>query len=118
MAYAAREVVASAARTTTGNSGLLTIGGSAQTGGESPYLNLLVNITAVGGTPNLVLSVEWTMDGTNFATVDTTADAFAALTAVAARVKQFLVKAPQYRIVWTITGTTPSFTFTVHEYAL
>jgi hypothetical protein len=30
--------------------------------------------------------------------------------------KQFKAKSNTYRIVWTLTGTTPSFTFSVREY--
>lgn len=110
MAYeGAREVVASAARTTTGNSGALRLSGGVK-------LNLFADVTAASGTtPSLTLSVEWSYDGTNFATPDTP-DAFTAVTAAAKKMKQLDVKAPLYRIVWTITGTTPSFTFSIREY--
>lgn len=108
---APRVVVASAARTTTGNSGALALGSQARS------LNLLVDVSAVsGGTPSLTLSAEWSQDGgTTWAAADT-ADAFTAITAAAVRVKRVDVKAPHYRVVWTITGTTPSFTFSVREY--
>ena len=104
-------VVASAARTTTGNSGSLT---PQAIDGET--LGLLINVTAVGGTPNLVLSVEWSNDTTNFATPDGSADAFTAITTTAIKVKTFERKAKFYRVVWTISGTTPSLTFSVSEY--
>jgi hypothetical protein len=55
--------------------------------------------------------------GTTFATPDGTADAFTALTAAGVKVKQFALKAPHYRLVWTITGTTPSFTFSARTWA-
>lgn len=110
MAYEAPTlVVASAARTTTGNTAAL------DPVSDSRYLALLIDITAVGGTPNLVLSVEWSNDGTNWA-VPETADAFTALTTAVKRVKPFEVKAQMYRIVWTITGGTPSLTFSVWAY--
>jgi len=103
-------VVASAARTTTGNSAAL----PCETG---EWLSLLVETTALSGTPSLVLSVEWSMDGVAFAAVDTTADAFVAITTQPVqRVKLFAVKAPFYRVVWTITGGTPSITFQVSRY--
>lgn len=41
-----------------------------------------------------------------------TISAYAAATG--AKVKQFTIKAPYYRVVWTIAGTTPSYTFTIH----
>ena len=97
--------VPSAARTTSGNSGALRLDPSADN------VNVAVFVTAVGGTPNLVLSVEWSNDGVNFAAVDTTADAFAAITTAVNRVKSFPVKALFMRLVWTITGGTPSLTF-------
>jgi len=103
-------VVASAARTATGQSAALQCGGA-------PVLNLLVNTTAASGTtPNMVLSVEWSPDGgTTWCTSDA-ADAFTAITTTTNLAKQFKAKSNTYRIVWTLTGTTPSFTFSVREY--
>ena len=98
--------VPSAARTTTGNSGALRLDPSADS------VNVAVFVTAVSGTPNLVLSVEWSNDGTNFAIADT-ADAMTAITTAVARVKSFPVKGLFMRLVWTITGGTPSLTFSV-----
>ena len=98
--------VPSAARTTSGNSAVYSLHPAVD------VLNVAVFATALSGTPNLVLSVEWSVDGTNFATVDTTADAFAAITTTpTSKVKQFAVKAPFARLVWTITGGTPNITF-------
>ena len=99
--------VASAARTTTGNSGAYAVPAMADS------INVAVLVTAVSGTPSMVLSVEWSNDGVNFATVDTTADAFAAITTAVNRVKGFTAKAQFFRLVWTITGGTPSLTFSV-----
>lgn len=111
MAYSDPSVsVASAARTVTGNSAALLL----REKGE--ILNLLVNVTAASGTtPSLALTVEWSHDGTNFAQGDT-ADTFAAITTTSAKAKGFSIKAPFYRVVWTLTGTTPSFTFSVSDY--
>jgi transcription elongation factor len=106
-----RDAVPSAARTTNGNSGQLTPAGDGET------LALHVSITAAsGGTPSLALSVEWSNDGSNWATPDGTADTFTAFTATAQKVKTFERKAKFYRIVWAITGTTPSFTFSIMEF--
>lgn len=108
-------IVDSAARTTTGNSA----------GYQSPpgpqmdiaqNLGILIDITAVAGTgPNLVLSVEWSYDGISFAQADP-ADQMTAITAASKKVKIFQIKADFYRLVWTITGTTPSFTFSAYAY--
>lgn len=108
---APREVVASAARTTTGTSAAINLASFAS------RLNLFANVTAASGTtPTLDLTVEWSHDGgTTWFTGDP-ADAFTQITAAAARVKQMTLKAPTYRMRWTIAGTTPSFTFAVLEY--
>jgi hypothetical protein len=104
-------VVSSAAKTTTGQTGALAAA-------KGQLLHVLADVTAASGTtPSLTLSVEWSMDaGTTWAQVDATADAFAAVTATGTKVKTFNVRAPYYRLVWTITGTTPSFTFSARSY--
>ena len=101
-------VVISAARTASGNSGAI----KADIGARN--LSVLVDVTAASGTvPTLDTTIEWSFDGTNFAVVDGTQDLLAQVTAAAKKVKTFTVRAQWYRIVWTITGTTPSFTFAV-----
>lgn len=104
-------VVAALARTATGQSGAISVG-------KADALALLVNVTAVSGTtPSMTISIEWSHDGgTTWAQGDP-ADQMTAITAAAVKAKQFNVKAPVYRVVWTITGTTPSFTFAVSQYA-
>lgn len=98
--------VASAARTVSGNSGALDA--------DEQFLNLQVNATVVSGTaPSMTVSVLWSNNGVDFHDADGTADAFAAITAVTKKVKQFAVKGAFYRIDWAISGSTPSFTFTV-----
>lgn len=80
-------------------------------------LSVLANVSAASGTsPSMTLEIQWSMDGVNFFSVDTTKDAFAALTAAGGAVKTVPVKAPFFRVAWVITGTTPSFTFTLWKY--
>jgi hypothetical protein len=99
-----QNVAPSAARTTTGNSGYF------QTP-QGTGLSVMVSVTAVSGTtPSMLLTVEWTNDGVNFAQGDP-ADTFTAITAVVNKVARFVQKGVGYRVVWTITGTTPSLTF-------
>ena len=99
-------VVPSAAQSVTGNSGYK------QTPPGSG-VSLLVNVTAVTGTtPSAVFSVEWTNDGVTFAQASP-ADVFPGITAVGATVMRFIQKAAGYRVVWTLTGTTPVFTFDI-----
>jgi hypothetical protein len=78
---------------------------------------LEVNVSAASGTtPTLDLTVEWSPDGgTTWYKADTP-DAFTQITAAKQVVKSFTLKGTSYRVVWTIGGTTPSFTFDVKEY--
>lgn len=98
--------VASAARTTSSNSGILSGWGAAKT------LRLQLNVTAVSGTnPTLDVLVEDTLDGTNWNTLVTFTQATGATREVKNLTTQF---APQIRVSWTIGGTaTPTFTFSV-----
>jgi hypothetical protein len=98
-------VVASAARTTTGNSG--PFGGWSRGGGD-PQSRLA--ITAVGGTPNLVLTIEDSPDGTTW----TVRDTYPAQTGIATVTRALPLNMAQFqRVLWTITGGTPSLTFSV-----
>ena len=102
-------VVTSAARTTTGTSQAI--------GCDSAVLSVLLDVTAVSGTtPSMTVSVEWSTDGGTTFCVAETADAFTALTGTAQVCKQFRAKSNYYRLRWTISGTTPSFTFSAREY--
>jgi hypothetical protein len=108
MAWQTLTILPLAARTTSGN----------QPVGEDRGDNvcLQVNITAVSGTtPTLDISVEWSMEGTIW-TPAAVADNFAQFTTVTGLVKTFTTKGPFYRVVYTIGGTTPSFTFAVRSY--
>lgn len=110
MSHVSREVVASAARTATGQSSAI------GTTGHGDNVGLLVAVTAVSGaTPTMTLSVEWSHDGTTWAQADAP-DTFSQITAASQKVKMFDRKAPYYRVVWTIAGTVPSFTFSIKEW--
>lgn len=97
-------VVPSAARTTTGNSGAF--GGWSRGNGTQSRLT----ITAASGTPNLVLTIEDSPDGTTW----TIRDTYPAQTGIATVTRALPGNmAPFQRVVWTITGGTPSLTFSV-----
>lgn len=107
VAYLEETPVASAARTTSGDTGVLAGFGSAST--------LRVQLQSAAGTgtaPTLDVVIEDTLDGTNWNTIGT---AFTQITTVASRqLKDITVPfADRIRIRWTIAGTTPSFTFSV-----
>jgi hypothetical protein len=110
MAYAVVTVVPSAARTTSGQATGV-IGGDT---GDNFSLQLIVT-AASGTTPTLDVTVQWSMDGSTWSPAETP-DIFSQVTATTSKVKVFPVKAPNYRISYTIGGTTPSFTFTVLGY--
>lgn len=94
--------VASAARTTTGNSGSLDTSGFGT-------LSFQFVVTAVSGTlPTLDLEIQSSEDQTNWGIVFDTKR----FTATGnQRLGAIRISARYYRIVWTIGGTTPSFTF-------
>lgn len=113
MAYEdVNQFVLSADRSTSSNSGAIGLGKSLNVG-------VMVEVTAHSGTtPTLDLSVEWSMDGTNFAPAQA-ADSFTQITTTDQRViKLFAVKAPFFRLVWTLGGTTPHYTFSASRYGV
>src|SRR5690242_21111593 len=106
MARLTDALAASAARTATGQGTAVAIPDSA----ENVAVSVLVSAVS-GTTPSCTFSVEWSNDeGATWAQAETP-DAFTALTATGNKVKDFTVKGRLMRLVWTISGTTPSFTF-------
>lgn len=98
--------VASAARTTTGTSGI--IGGTPPT----EALRAQLEVTAASGTsPTLDVIIQDSLDGgVTWNTVGTFTQATAATRQVINITTPF---APLLRVSWTIGGTTPSFTFAI-----
>lgn len=103
---AREQVVASAARTTSADSGALVGYGPATS------LRAQLNVTAFSGTsPTLDVVIEDTLDGTNWNTVGTFAQKVAAVREVINITTPF---SDTLRVRWTIGGTaTPTFTFAV-----
>jgi len=103
--YAEDVLVASAARTTSADTGEMTGFSDATT------LRAQLDVTAASGTtPSLTVVIEDTLDGTTWNVVGT----FAAKTAAGREVINVTTPfANRLRVRWTITGTTPSFTFSV-----
>lgn len=96
--------VASAARTTSGNS-------SAFSTADYDSVTGVLTVSAASGTsPTLVVDLETTADGTNYYTVGS----FTQKTGVtAADSKAFGPLGATSRWKWTIGGTSPSFTFEI-----
>lgn len=91
--------------TATGNTSALRVPTTVTTN-----VSLEVNATAVSGTtPSLTAKIQWSDDGVNFAD-PSTPDALSALTAVGGQVGVFSIKGQFYRVAYTVSGTTPSFT--------
>lgn len=111
MAYESTLIEASGAKTATGN-------GTAQGAPSGSRLAVALDVTAVSGTsPTMTVSVQWSHDGSTWHDGDA-ADAFTTITAAAKKVKMFDQKAPFYRLLWTIGGTTPSFTFSARSFVV
>ncbi len=100
------QAVASAARTTSGNSG------STPGFGHAKTLRAQLDVTAASGTtPTLNVTIEDTLDGTNWNTIGT----FVAKTAAGREVINVTIPfADSLRVSWVIAGTIPSFTFSVY----
>lgn len=91
----------SAVRTTTSQAaGVLT--------GAGHTVRAFLDVTAASGTaPSMTLTLETSHDGTTWSAVAS----FAAKTAVSSERKVFVGLNKHIRWAWTISGTTPSFTF-------
>lgn len=103
------ELASSLARTASGSSSVVS------NLEEQSALRVQLNVTVASGTsPSLAVILEDSLDGTNWNTIGT----FAAKTAAGREVIN--VTAPfagTVRATWTITGTTPSFTFSILAHA-
>ncbi len=102
-------LVASAARTASGDTGTLTGWGTATN------IRAQLDVTAASGTsPTLNAVIEDTLDGSNWNTVGT----FAQRTAAGREVINITTPfSDRLRVRWTVGGTTPSFTFSVVAYS-
>jgi hypothetical protein len=108
-----RTVVASATQTASGVSGAI------EAFGLRSFV-LLTEITAASGTtPTVVFSVEWSYDGgATWYLPDPSADVFTSRSTASNWSRQVAARGDVYRVRWAIGGTTPSFTFAIHEVTL
>jgi hypothetical protein len=104
-----RELVPSAARTTNGSAEI-------DLDDNVDSIRLVLDITAVSGAgATLALVIEESFDGANWNA--TALDTFPNQTAtgrVYRTIANTLLYGQRFRARWTITGTTPSFTFSLH----
>lgn len=104
------QIVALASRTetATGNGPQISVG-------QFQTLRLTLDVTAASGTtPSLTVTLQTSSDGATWVAVA----AFAAATTVGTQRKAFSGLDRYARCVWTISGTTPSLTFSVTGEAL
>ncbi len=78
--------------------------------GES--LGVAIYVSAVA--TSIAIELEWSADGQNWGSADGTADTLTTITAVGSAAKAFTVKAPYYRITWTLVGGNSTFLVTTH----
>lgn len=106
-----------------GRQAILAPGAARTTGGGGPAihmkdrdtLRLTLDVSAAAGTtPSLAVTLEHSSDGETWTTHST----FAAKTGVGSERKVFAGIDQWARVTWTITGTTPSFTFSVEGAAV
>lgn len=97
-------VLSSAARTSTHQSNAFDVG-------TLDSIFIFIDATTVTGTtPSMTVNVEWSFDGATWFVADT-ADAFTAITTAKKVCKRFDVRGTKFRLSNTISGTSPSFTF-------
>lgn len=104
--------------TASGNSSVVDLaGGPANLRHAPATLSVLLHAGSVTGTtPSLTVEVQWSNDGTTFVSA-TTPDNFTAITAAGSALKSFTAKARYARLLYTVTGTTPSFALDATAYA-
>jgi len=86
------------------------VSGSIAAPGIAQDVMLLVNISVVGGTPTLVVSLEESADGSSSWTA-VLGSATASLTTVTSAVTNARPTKPYVRVTSTVGGTTPAVTF-------
>lgn len=103
------DMVAKSARTTSGASSWIDVGRA-----EKLVAQLDSN-AGTGTTPNLAVKFQTSPDGQDATAVDVTGGAFTAVTtSLSMQIKEITPIHQFVKVVWTITGTTPSFTFGVY----
>ena len=79
---------------------------------KADYISVILLASAVGGTtPSLAVEIQWSNDGVTFSSAETP-DTFTAITANKNVAKTFQARGKFFRLAYTVTGTTPTFTLT------
>lgn len=81
------------------------------------WVSIMLNVTAISGTSAAAtFRIQWSMDGATWAD-PTPLDAFDPITVPCTMVRRFDAKAPYWRAVCELTGTSPSFTGSANSYS-
>lgn len=79
------------------------------------WVSVILSVTAISGTgAAAAFRIQWSVDGGTWAEAG---DTFDPITAPCTVVKRFPTKAPYWRAVCDLTGTTPSFTGSANSYS-
>lgn len=103
------DMVTKSARAITGDSGWIAVGAAKE---------LIAQLDAnagTGTTPTLDVKFQTSFDGTNATAVDVPTGAFTQIAGAASMQIKSITQFHRFvKVVWTVTGTTPSFTFGVY----
>lgn len=104
--FANGDAVAKSARTVSGDSGWIDIGGAKE------IIAQLDSDAGTGTSPTLDVKVQTSWNGVDATAVDVPTGAFTQVAAAASmQVKSITTMHRYIKLVWTIAGTTPSFNF-------
>jgi hypothetical protein len=82
---------------------------------NTDWISIILDVTAISGdTAAATFRLQWSMDGAHWAE---SGDTFDPITAPCTVIKRFDTKAPYFRAVCDLTGTTPSFTGSANCYS-
>lgn len=108
------EIAASAARTSTGNSSEIDTLRTSDKRGEGD-MRISLDVTAASGTtPSMTLTVHGIYTRSDGTKIYVLLDTFGAKTGVSQESRVITSCPRNIRVTWTISGTTPSLTFSVH----
>ena len=82
---------------------------------SADWVAVVLNVTAISGdAATAAFRLQWSLDGATWAEAG---DTFDPITSPCTVVKRFSTKAPYWRAVCDLTGTTPSFTGSANSYS-
>lgn len=84
---------------------------------SADWVSIALNVTAISGTSaSAAFRIQWSMDGATWAD-PSPLDSFDPITAPCTTIRRFEAKAPYWRAMCDLTGTTPSITGSANSYS-